>query len=95
MFKLLSVDVQGGPEGVLRHGEGSTTAEGAARIYLRGGPEEYSRGGVVEDMRKPYIGVRPSIIGEGCRLFLSVENPPVLECGVQFEPLHEPRNFRP
>ena len=61
MFKLLAVDVQGGTRGSLRHGEGSTSAEGAARLYLRGGPPEYERGGVMEEMRKPYIAVRGSV----------------------------------
>ncbi len=58
MFKLLAVDVQGGPKpGTLGSPKGNAAREGAARLYLHGDDGVYDRGGVMADMRKPYLGV--------------------------------------
>ena len=58
VFQLLAVDVQGAA-GTLRPGAaGGTAAEGVARLYLHGDAAVYGRGGVMEAMRTPYLGVR-------------------------------------
>ncbi|KAF5826053.1 hypothetical protein DUNSADRAFT_5203 [Dunaliella salina] len=49
VFKLLAVDV--------RQGEGLSTSSQPARIYLQGNDVIYSRGDVLEQMRRPFLQV--------------------------------------